>query len=242
LDAVGRKRRLRYAALVGELRVTVEVGARPLPAHLIDLTYERLVVGMRKELAPSLAAGMVARVALETRGESSSCVYECTNDGSFEIDETVHLAFKVQGGVRLEEVPENVGKVLNQRRALRISPTSDTQLRVAVRRSKNVRPIAAEVVDISSDGIKVILPTSHRRFSNWGIHLDVAIRFRQTDPALRMSGRVRNCRPTADGRVAVGLEFDPDNTPAFEKRQQTIALWVMAEDRLQRENRERYVS
>jgi len=241
VDALGRRRRERYADLVGELQVMVEVGARPLPAHLIDLTYDRLVVGMRKEIAPQLASGMVARVALETRGETSRCVYECTNDGSFEIDDMVHFAFKVQGGLRLEEVPKNVGNVLNERRALRISPNSDTALRVAVRRSQKVRPIAAEVVDLSSDGIKVILPIGHRQFSAWGVHLEVAIRFHQQDPALRLSGRVRNCRPTADGRVVVGVEFDADETPSFEKRQQTVAQWVMAEDRLQRESRERYV-
>ncbi len=131
-------------------------------------------------------------------------------------------------------------EVLNERRALRISPNSDTELRVAVRRSENVRPVAAEVVDISSDGIKVILPTGHRRFSTWGVFLEVAIRFHPESPALRLAGRVRNCHPTADGRVAVGIEFAPDETPTFEKRQQEVARWVMVEDRHQREGRERH--
>jgi hypothetical protein len=230
VDATGRRRRQQYAELADRLGVRLEVGALPVTAHLVDFTYERVIVGMAKSQAPSLARGMIARVTVDVLAETTSCVYECTSEGCFELDDQLHLAFKVQGGVRLDEVPPSVGRVLNQRRTLRIRPPSGTQLRVAVRRSEGVQPIAGEVVDISRDGLKIILPTSLRRFSTWGVHLDLAIRLCKDDPALRMSGRVRSCGATPDGRVAVGISLDADASVTFDASQRQLARWVAAHD------------
>lgn len=238
VDAVGRARRKKCASLVGDLRVTLEVGTRPLPAHLVDLTYDRIVVGMRKELAPDLAPGMLAKLAMETRSDNARASFRAFNDGSFEIDEMVHLRFRVDGIVALEELPEPVARVLNQRTALRVSPPPGSGLKVAVRRNKNTKPLAVDVIDISSSGVKVVLPMSHQRFSNWGSRMDVALRFSPDEPALMMGGRVRNCRALPDKRVAVGVQFDASSTPAFEKRQQRVALWVMARERELREQQE----
>ena len=244
VDAAGRRRRQRYARLAGDLRVGLEVGrqGRPLPARLIDLSYDGLVVGMRRELAPDLAHGMIGRVHLETRGQTGASTYAVVAASSTPIDDVVHLSFTIPGGVRIEDLPLPVAKVLNQRKALRVSPGPDTLLRVAVRRSDRVRPKPAEVLDLSSDGIKILLHVTLERFSTWGTTMEVALRFHPEDPALRMTGRVRNCRLTADGRVTVGLAFDGNGNPAFEQQQQAIQQWVMATDRAQREARERKVS
>jgi HAMP domain-containing protein len=241
IGAHGRQRRRRYAKLAGDLRVSVVVGStgRTLPARLVDLTYEQMVVGMRQELAPDIASGMAAIVTLETRDDRRTFTLHCTTSSVTAIDEMVHFGFRVDDGVKMEDLPVSVAKVLNQRKALRLTPDETTPVLVAVRRSKNVRPVATEVLDISSDGLKLILPVSLKRFSNWGTRMEVALRFRDEAPALRLAGVVRNCHATPDGRVAVGVSFDGRGNPHFEMQQQTIAQWVMAAERMQREARER---
>jgi len=198
---------------------------------------------MRRELAPDLAGGMVATIHMETRNHKGTFSYDCVSVAVTRIDEMNHLSFRVKGGIQIEALPPPVAKVLNQRRALRVAPGPDTDLRVAVRRNPHVRPVATEVLDISSDGIKVVLPISLKRFSNWGTTMEVAIRFQEEDPALRMRGKVRNCHGTPDGRVAVGVSFEGEGIPAFEQHQQAIQQWVMMADRAQREaNNDRKVS
>ena len=244
VDARGRERRRRCSRLDADLRVSLTVAGsgRTLPARLIDITYDGMVLSTGRALAPDLAPGMLATVSLDMRDDSRDYTFQCHSESVIHIDENVHFTFAVSGGVRIEALPPRLAKVLNQRKALRVRPDPDTTLRVAVRRSPHVRPIPAEVLDLSSDGLKLVLPVDLRRFSSWGTRLDVALRFELEAPPFRLRGIVRNCNQLPDGRVAVGVSFDGTGQPAFEKHQQAISQWVMMTDRAQREARDRRVS
>lgn len=236
IDGQDRDRRHRFAALKGKLDITLEVGDQPVAAALTDLGFDRVVLVIAGDQAPDLAAGMGARIHMVPPDGSAPCVLEVRARSRSEQGDEVQLSFVPTRPMVLESLPEDVRRIISQRRTQRFSPTDDHPVAAAVRRGPRLAPVEVEVIDISSGGLKVRLPVAFDDFSTWGSFLQVALRFADDDGEVRLAlgARVRACHPMDDD-TGVGLEFDAETTPHLDRHQARIASWVMARERERRE-------
>lgn len=234
LDDQDRERRRRFAALKGKLRVTLEVGLRPLPVRLVDLGFDRIVVTVDRALAPDLAPGMAAKVYMVPPDGSITCRLKVSTRSTILHPDEAQINLAPLSPVLLEALPEDVRRIISQRKTLRIVPPPEHPCFAAVRRNPRLKAIEVKVLDISSGGLKIYVPVPFQRFSTWGSFLQVALRISGEDNLLHLGARIRNCQPYEDGSAA-GIEFDAETTPGLEQQQQRISIWVMNRDRERRE-------
>lgn len=228
-----RKRRRRFVGLKGKLQVTLEVGGRPMAVRLTDLTFDRIVVSLDRAVALDLAPGMAARVFLVPPDGASPCVLDVrAGQTQLTADET-QITLQPDRPLVLEGLPEDVRRLMSQRRTLRIEPSPDQPVVAAVRRSARLKPVEVRVLNISAGGLKVLLAVPFERFSTWGSYMQVALKIAE-EPMFHLGACVRNCEPAGDS-TEIGLEFDAETTPDLAQHQAKIARWVKDRDRERRE-------
>lgn len=228
-----RKRRRRFVGLKGKLQVTLEVGGRPMAVRLTDLTFDRIVVSLDRAVALDLAPGMAARVFLVPPDGASPCVLDVRAGQTQLTAEETQITLQPDRPLVLEGLPEDVRRLMSQRRTLRIEPSPDQPVVAAVRRSARLKPVEVRVLNISAGGLKVLLAVPFERFSTWGSYMQVALKIAD-EPMFHLGALVRNCEPAGDS-TEIGLEFDAETTPDLAQHQAKIARWVKDRDRERRE-------
>ncbi|MBO83802.1 MAG: hypothetical protein CL927_00465, partial [Deltaproteobacteria bacterium] len=106
-------------------------------------------------------------------------------------------------------LPSPLARQLEQRREPRHRPPAGSKALVAIFPLRLGRPMSASLVDVSRQGMCVVIPVSHAAVSTWGTSIAIGLKMLPDHPPLRLSATIRTARPHAGGKAILGIELDP---------------------------------
>jgi hypothetical protein len=220
-------RRERISSLEGSLRVAISIAGRPMPARIVDISSDGVVLDVPASEGPDIAPGMFARLGVAWRTQEPPPVIEIRCEGARTVaDDLVRMRYRWLKAEDTQLLPDCLRGILEQRRARRVTIPPGAGLIGAVRRHATAKAVAAEVQDLSRSGVRLRIPLTHERLSAWGTRVQVGLSFGTENTPVYLLARVRNVRADEGEFASVGLEFDQAHTPDFERRIEQISGWL----------------
>ena len=134
-------------------------------------------------------------------------------------------------GERLDaELPSVLRKLFNRRKALRLAPDLGMPVAVVLEGEGGGMRVEARLANLSPIGAGVALdPESESAFANTS-RIGISLSLPGARVPVRLIAHIRHRRLVA-GEILYGLEFDPDLSQDFTRRQDQITKYVMERQR-----------
>ncbi len=208
------------------LHVTAaRLGETPVSGRIATIDAESASLRFEGEETPTFSCGELVRLDF-VHAESSQplCIHSVVRSRS-EVAPAPVIDFEFLDWMSVrEQLPPDLLPVFSNRRNPRV-PGPQTDLSVLLVTVPGRNKIPGALKDISSDGLGVWLDPAFET----AVHLNqsVTVQFRlPTYPYdLLLGAVIRHCQE-ADGRLIVGLAFDPDNTVEYTEQQNIITHYI----------------
>lgn len=224
-EAPEAERRIQIERLAGELQVSMRVADEARSTRLVDYWHDGITVAFRPERDFDLATGMAVVLTIGTDDHPPATV-PCVFVRRTVTDTCVEVMLRPTTLVSPSILPTPLTRQIEQRREPRVRPPTGAQIRVAVFPVRVGRAMAASLVDVSRQGMCLVIPVSHGAVSTWGTRLAVGLELQPGRPPIRLSGIIRAARPHRDGGTILRLELVPATSPEDRRYLHTYQHWI----------------
>ena len=207
VEAPETERRDQIQLLAGELQVSMRVADESRSTRLVDYWRDSITVAFRSERAYDLAPGMAVVLTIGT-DDGPPAAIPCVFVQNLATEAGIEIQLRATTLVSPSTLPLPLARHIEQRREPRHRPPSSARIRVAIFPLRVGRPMSASLVDVSRQGMCVVLPVSHAAVSTWGTSIAIGLKMRPHHPPLRLSATIRAARPHAGGKTILGIELD----------------------------------
>ena len=180
---------------------------------------------------PTVAVGEVVTLVFTSKRVKKPVTVQARVQNRREEEDGRRYGFRFLEGEQLDaELPPELRKLFNRRRALRLAPDPGAPVGVVLDGGAGSSRVEARLVDLSSLGAGVALdPVAESALANTSL-VGISLALPDCPGPVQLIGHIRH-RRLRGAEIRYGIEFDPELSHNFARQQDQITGYVMQRQR-----------